>query len=176
MIELKLEDLQILNEEPVIFKVGPKKKKIVLKMLSIGKYYDKFLPQFMVLLDLIKQVQPDFFFPDKEEKNQLKKMLLFLRQIISFKVIRKQIIKILKIGFEVQASKSYLEKYLTPVQLIEILYLIYKFNIAGFKKKLQELSEKIGITKPQSQTFTGYWSPGDGYVGIGERERLKPRF
>jgi len=49
-VDWKIADADILNEKSQIRKIGPKKKLLIMKMLSIHEYYEIFLPKFLVFL------------------------------------------------------------------------------------------------------------------------------
>jgi hypothetical protein len=176
-IEHEVEDIEILNEKPTVFWIGKSgnKKKLIIEMLSISKYYDKFIPLFVGLLQEITKVNEDIQFPSGKQwksATQLEKVRKYFQSTFSHKAIRKYFIKMVyKVGYLENMSLKFFEKYVKPVVLIDIFLYIYKHNIDGFKKKLLEAVEVVLGSGPLSVTSTGSLSKK-----VGRQEKLEPRF
>ncbi len=178
-----MEDIQILNEKRKVYFIGPKKKRLELKMLGLSEYYEDFIPEFLLFLDYFNQDAEDISLPTGKawgKKKQMTTLASQLRRILSYRLIRKRFIRILKKVGYLKFSKRYFYKHVTPAMLVDMFLRVYKFNVDDFKKKLSEAAEAILESGQQSQTFTGLLSNGVGpsqFKGIpGFREKLKPRY
>jgi len=176
-IDHEVEDIKILNEEPSVFWIGKsgKKKKLVIEMLGISKYYDRFIPLFVNLLGMMTKVHEDIVFPSGKQwksATQLDKVRKYFQSVFSHKAIRKYFIKMVeRIGYLENMNRKFFEKFVTPITLIDIFLYIYKHNIDGFKKKLLEAVEVVLGSGPLSVT-----SIESSSKKAGRREKLKPRF
>ena len=178
-----MEDLRILNEERKVYYIGPEKKRFELKMLGLSGYYEEFIPEFLSFLDYFAQDAEDLSLPTGKawgKKKALTTLSGQLRRILSYKLIRKRFIKILKKVGYLKFSKKYFYKHVTPSMLADMFLRVYKFNVDDFKKKLSEVAAAILESGQPSQTFTDLLSSGAGssqFKGApGFREELKPRY
>jgi len=178
-----MEDTQILNEERKVFLVGPKKKRLELKMLGISKYYDEFVPRFTQFLLYFQADTERMTLPTGKSWKYKKKMETLrsqLRRVFSYAMVRKDFIRLLKEVGYLRFSDRYFNEYVTPKELAEIFLRVYKFNIDDFKKKLSEIADSILESDPQLRTYIGASSSGDGSNRLqkspGFRERLPARF
>jgi hypothetical protein len=171
-----LSDLEILNEETVDIPIGPDKRELHLYQLYAGKYYDEFIPRFIGFLNYFKSLGIALSLPsgnDWKKKKVVSQATSDVRRAFSHKQVRKSFIKLLqKVGYlDKKLKRKYLEKFIKPDELIRIFLYVYKMNVDGVKKNVdQALVEVFGTTSPL-QTSIGT-SPSEG----GLKEVLKPRF
>jgi hypothetical protein len=181
-----MDDIQILNEERKTYLIGPKKKKIELEMLSISKYYDVFVPEFLLFLNFFEKdtERLEIKLPTGKQWTKKKEMSTLksqIRRIFSYAQVRVRFYKLLKRSGYVKFSRKYFERNVTPSLMVELFLRIYKFNIDDFKKKLSEVADNILLPSLQSPISTGISSIGVGSSRrsggpSGGREKLEPRF
>lgn len=171
-----LTDLEILNEETVDIPIGPDKRMLHLYQLSIGKYYNQFMPRFIGFLNYFKALGIQLSLPggaDWKKPKVVGKAVEGIRKVFSHTEVRKSFIKILKkVGFlDRNLNRKYFEKYVKPTELIRIFLYIYKFNIDGVKKNVDQALKEVFGTDSPSQIFTET-SQSEG----GLKKVLAPRF
>jgi hypothetical protein len=184
-----MDDIDILNEKNKVYLIGPKKKKLELKMLGISMYYEYFIPRFLAFLSYFKKDLELLEFPTGKKwnkKKELDSLRSQLQRIFSLKKARNDFIDLLKKVGYLRFSKRYFNKYIDPSGLIDIFIRVYKFNIDDLKKKVLEANLEILLSSQQSQTSTGNLSNADisrllkKQSGTGEggglKKKLKPRF
>ena len=171
-------DIEILDEEKVELEIGKKKKIVVLEMLTIKKYYDVFIPKFLEFLQYFKMLGKSLELPsykdkDWKDKDFMNDLIDKIRQVMSYENARKEFIKLLKKIGCLKMSRAYFEKYVKPTELISIFLYVYKFNIDGVKKKLDEAeTEILGVATSQvTPNSTGLQLKKGGL-----REKLPARY
>jgi len=175
MKEITFEDIEILNEEKQVVHIGPKKKPVVLDMLSISRYYDIFIPKFLEIIQHFQSVVGNITLPTEgkeyTDKDLMTKLYNQIQQGLSNKKARRSFIKLLKsVGF-MGMSRAYFEKYCKVPQMIDIFVHVYRFNVNGVKKKVELVRSLILDTSPQSQTSIHTPSKKAGLKQV-----LKPRY
>jgi len=187
----KLDDIQILNETQKEIRIWERKdgkrtgkhKSIFLYMLPMNVYYEEFVPRFVVFLNFFKADNEKIRLPTgkswsrKKELNTLKSQL---QRIFSYKLVRKQFIRLLASSGYLKMSRRYFERNATPIDLVEIFLYVYKHNIDDFKKKISDAIGAVSEFRELLPTYTDQSSKEDGsnrLLGVaGFRESLKPRF
>lgn len=177
MITYELSDMQILNEERVAFNIGRgrKKKKLILEMLPISIYYDVFIPKFVELLDHFKNLCNGMVLPTGKDWQDKKGMKLFTKYVksgFSHKEVREDFIELLKaVGF-LKMRIKFFEMNVNVAELVSIFVWIYKHNIDGLKKKVEEAI--VEIAKDMTQLSPIYIESSSKKGG--RKEKLMPRF
>jgi len=176
MLTVTLDDDDILDERPVVLTIGPRKKKVVLKLLTISEYFDKFVPKFTSWMLMFRNLIGEMAFLRGAEFKNRKKLEGFRRDIMSLfrtKSLRIAFLRVLKDVGALKMGVRYFEKHATPDQLVKIFLYVYKVNVDGYKKKVQ--SVVVEILARRSRTSTQLLSGGAG-LKPGLHKELKPRF
>ena len=173
-MDYEVDDFDILNEKKIEKVIGPKKKPILFEMLSISRYYEDFIPRYILFLEHFKAEAVRLKLPTGKQwkaRKQMEVMRSYLRSVFSYRIIRRLWFKILKTCGIVKMSRRYYERYVSPAEMIEHFLFVYKFNIDGVKKKVEEaVSLTLGRT-PLSSISTDISSSKAGL-----KEKLMPRF
>jgi hypothetical protein len=178
-----MNDIDILNEEKKEYIIGPKRKKVKLEMLGISKYYQVFIPRFLIFLEFFKKDNELLSLPSMKDWNKKKKVDASrsqLQRLFSHTNVQHSFFRLLKKAGYIKFSKRYFFEYVKPTEMVDMFIKIYKFNVDDFKKKVSEMELEVLITGHQSQTSIENYlkkaTSSHTKNGTGKKGRLKPRF
>jgi hypothetical protein len=113
-------------------------------MSKIARYYPKHLKSFIILLSNAK----------KSEQGTKQEFFTAIQNAVLINNFKKDMMEILNWMFPVIGKKffgkSYLEKNITPFQILCLVEALWDLNFSLLKKKLQEVKMKVGLANTQS--------------------------
>jgi hypothetical protein len=177
-LEHRMDDIDILNEEPVVFRARSGKAEVTIRELSISEFY-RFVPGLQALIarfaGLFVKFRVDLKDLDRlTTRHAAEEMSGRLQVLFSFAEFRREFFDLLRKVCVVHMPRRRFEKEFTVSQMASIFVFLYLFNVDGVKKKLTLALSEVGIRSARISETLSSRSTGSGSFRKTLARRFRP--